>query len=417
MAIVHAILGKADPQRMNGVNSVVHHLSCAQAQAGHRVEIWGITHSTGPASDYGRPLKTRLFRSRKARFALDPELLHQLDQLVQNQHHQGPSEETVLHLHGGFIPEWASLSRACRRRGIPYVFTAHGSYNVVAMDRSRRRKALYMLLFENRMLRGARAVHCIGRSELEALEARLPGLPTVLVPNGQAAVAASPEAKSKSTEPVFGFVGRLDRFTKGLDLLVDAFDAYRRRGGAGRLVLIGGGEDENRIRQDVRGRNLEAFVDFAGPRFGQEKLDLMAGFSAFFHPSRNEGMPTAVLEAAALGLPVVVSRETNTAEAVQAFGAGIALENNDARHLADAMVRVAQWHAHPELAHPICAAAQRMHREAFDWADIAQRLAAMAQQGPEAAQNGQHSYAGIGRPMRSRTDTPQSVETAFARRA
>ena len=89
MAIVHAILGKADPQRMNGVNSVVHHLSSAQAEQGHRVEIWGITRSESKASDYGRPLKTRLFRSRKLRFALDPAMLSALDQLVQNKSPQG----------------------------------------------------------------------------------------------------------------------------------------------------------------------------------------------------------------------------------------------------------------------------------------------------------------------------------------
>lgn len=367
---------------MNGVNSVVHHLSTAQAEQGHRVEIWGITRSERSASDYGRPLKTRIFRSRKARFALDPAILQALDQLVQNT--RGQASDVVFHLHGGFIPEWTRLSLALRKRGIPYVFTAHGSYNVVAMDRSRRRKELYMHLFENRLLRGARAVHCIGRSEWDALQERLPGLPTVLVANGQAPVEASPEAKT-SKHPVFGFVGRLDRFTKGLDLLVDAFDAYRRRGGLGRLVLIGGGADAQRIQQDVRSRGLDAFVDFPGPQFGQNKLDRMAGFSAFFHPSRNEGMPTAVLEAAALGLPIVVSRETNTADFVRAYGAGIALEHNRSQDLAEAMAQVAQWHRDPQRAKAIVQAARRMHAEAFDWKRIGHCLAVLAQGGPEAA--------------------------------
>ena len=224
----------------------------------------------------------------------------------------------------------------------------------------------------------------LGRSEYSALQERLPGLPLVLVANGQAPVQASPEAK-KHAEPQFGFVGRLDRFTKGLDLLVDAFDAYRRRGGQGRLVLIGGGADEQRIREDVRTRGLEAFVEYPGPRFGQDKLDRMAAFSAFFHPSRNEGMPTAVLEAAALGLPLVVSQETNTADFVRAYGAGMALERNRSQDLAMAMEQVAQWHSDPQKAKPIQEAARRMHEEAFDWQRIGHCLALVAEKGPAAA--------------------------------
>jgi len=42
--IIHLVLGKANPQRMNGVNRVVHQLANTQAALGQSVTIWGIAN-------------------------------------------------------------------------------------------------------------------------------------------------------------------------------------------------------------------------------------------------------------------------------------------------------------------------------------------------------------------------------------
>ena len=43
MEIIHLILGKANPNRMNGVNKVVHELATTQVEKGISAEVWGIT--------------------------------------------------------------------------------------------------------------------------------------------------------------------------------------------------------------------------------------------------------------------------------------------------------------------------------------------------------------------------------------
>ena len=50
MEIIHIILGKANPERMNGVNKVVHEMASNQTQRGYEVMVWGIT--TNPVHDY-----------------------------------------------------------------------------------------------------------------------------------------------------------------------------------------------------------------------------------------------------------------------------------------------------------------------------------------------------------------------------
>ena len=161
MEIIHLILGKANPDRMNGVNRAVHHLATSQAQNGLRVSVWGITPTPESAYPDGRLYATRLFRSRKNKLGLDPALSKALREVRPG---------VVFHFHGGFIPEYFHAARMLTRQGIPYIFTPHGSYNTVALRKSAWMKKLYFPLFERFVLNHARAIHLLGHSEELAMQ-------------------------------------------------------------------------------------------------------------------------------------------------------------------------------------------------------------------------------------------------------
>jgi hypothetical protein len=46
MEIIHLVLGKANPQRMNGVNKVVFEMATKQADNGFAIQVWGIAKDT-----------------------------------------------------------------------------------------------------------------------------------------------------------------------------------------------------------------------------------------------------------------------------------------------------------------------------------------------------------------------------------
>ena len=69
---------------------------------------------------------------------------------------------------------------------------------------------------------------------------------------------------------------------------------------------------------------------FLALKHGEEKLDLVASLDAFIHCSRWDVLPAACLEAASLGRPLLVSRETNLAEYVERSGAGLVLDETSA---------------------------------------------------------------------------------------
>jgi len=62
-------------------------------------------------------------------------------------------------------------------------------------------------------------------------------------------------------------------------------------------------------------------VCFTGPLHGREKLAALAGAELFVLPSLSEGFSMAVLEAAAAGLPVLLTPQCNFPELAQAGGA------------------------------------------------------------------------------------------------
>jgi glycosyltransferase involved in cell wall biosynthesis len=97
-------------------------------------------------------------------------------------------------------------------------------------------------------------------------------------------------------------VGRLSP-EKGFDLLLRALVSVRERFPAADLVIAGAGPEEAALKAECRRLGLEAAVRFAGRV--DRPYALFPGAALFVLSSRHEGMPNALLEAAASGLPIV----------------------------------------------------------------------------------------------------------------
>jgi glycosyltransferase involved in cell wall biosynthesis len=365
LKIIHLILGKANPERMNGVNRVVSELADAQHKAGQQVAIWGFTRDL--RHNYPeRSVATHLFKQKRNLFLLDPSFARALENL--------DSKEVVFHLHGGYIPSWYTVSRVLHERDFRFVFTPHGSYNVLARKRSQFWKWLYFQFFEKHLLQRAGYIHCLGSSEVSGLESLYPTQKCRLIPYGFEPSNSVIETPPPAEDFVIGYCGRMDVFTKGLDLALEGFSQFlKKHPGAARFWLIGDGQERNQLERKAQKLGIRGQVHFLGRVFGKDKERLLRQMHVFLHPSRNEGLPSAVLEACSLGLPCIVSKETNLASYINQHKAGIGLEHNTAQAIVEALQKtydlyreegLAQWQAN----------AIQLIRIDFSWKQLTQRL-------------------------------------------
>jgi len=103
------------------------------------------------------------------------------------------------------------------------------------------------------------------------------------------------------------FLSRIDIYTKGLDILIKAFEKLCKRYPALRLILAGYQFDKVESLLSGLPSSLRERIQYAGFVSGEEKIDLLSKAKLFVMPSRHESLPISILEAAACAKPVIVS--------------------------------------------------------------------------------------------------------------
>jgi len=161
------------------------------------------------------------------------------------------------------------------------------------------------------------------------------GVPDRLpAPGGVAALA---ELGVPPGVPVVGNVAALTDH-KDHATLVEAMALLRRRIPEARLVIAGEGELREDLERRVRAHGLADRVVFTGFRRDLDRL--LPAFSVFCLSSRLEGLGTSLLDAMALGLPVVATAAGGVPEAVEDGVSGRLVPPRDPAALANALADV-----------------------------------------------------------------------------
>ena len=134
--------------------------------------------------------------------------------------------------------------------------------------------------------------------------------------------------------PLVGTVGRLNE-VKRQDRLIRGFAAMLGRFPEAHLVLIGDGPLMSELRLLAEGLGIGPRVHFAGYRADPERV--LGALDVFALTSRSEGMPLAVLEAWAAGVPVVASRVGGLPEMIDDGRTGLLVDAEDVGALAAAI--------------------------------------------------------------------------------
>lgn len=152
-------------------------------------------------------------------------------------------------------------------------------------------------------------------------------------------IAARTEQSDLPGEPIFLFLGWLEE-NKGVH---DLLEAVRQLGEAGqrfRVRIGGSGSEHQRLVAMAANLGIENRVEFLGWVAGPDKLQVMAGADVLVLPSYSEGMPNAVLEGMAAGLPVIATAVGGVPALVIDGKTGLLIEPGHPEQLAAAMQRL-----------------------------------------------------------------------------
>jgi glycosyltransferase involved in cell wall biosynthesis len=275
--------------------------------------------------------------------------LHDYRALCPNGVLRRPTGEPCTRCVDGSPVLWPAVRHRCVRGSLRLSAAAAAE---ASLNRLRRRYArVALLLAPSRFLHGM------------LMRAGFPPERIAHVPN---AVARAPGAGPHPAPARFMFAGRLTE-DKGLDVLLCAARQLR---GVARIAVLGGGRHEGAVRARVAAERLP--VDVLGPGAPERVVHELCASTAAVLPSLwFENCPLAVLEAAARGIPAVVSDLGAMPELVEHRRTGLLVRPGNPAALADALLELAGDTA---LARELGRRARRRVRERHGEADYLARV-------------------------------------------
>lgn len=110
----------------------------------------------------------------------------------------------------------------------------------------------------------------------------------------------------RNTLPTVLAVGRLSP-EKGFDVLIDALAILKHEGKPQNLVLVGDGPLRTSLADKAKKHGIAELVEFTGELEPQEVRARLRRADLFCLPSFSEGLPISIMEAMAIGVPVVTT--------------------------------------------------------------------------------------------------------------
>lgn len=157
-------------------------------------------------------------------------------------------------------------------------------------------------------------------------------------------------------------VGNMHGDVKGHPWLIAAAPAVVREFPKTRFIFAGDGESRAPLEQQVAGLGLQQSFAFLGRR--DDIPDVLASCDIAVLPSKAEGLPNAVLEYMAAGLPTIASRVGGNAELVEDGVTGLLVPPQDSAALANALLRLLR---DPQLLQQIASGGRRLVSEGFSF--------------------------------------------------
>ena len=260
-------------------------------------------------------------------------------------------------LHAHFAVDATHALPLIRYLGIPAIVTLHG-YDVTVRDEEQRRKPMGAIFLHRRQQLWQHAAVFLCVSEFIRDAALRVGFPADKLRVHYIGIDRKIfQPTQQLREQAVLFVGRLTE-KKGCDRLLRAMQRVQRVLPAASLIIIGSGEQMDSLQRQAAGLHLRCSFLGARPpadvKHWMQRVRVLCAPSITAANGDSEGLPTVIVEAHAMGLPVVAYQHAGIPEIVLDGITGLLSEEEDIDSLAQGILRCltdeAFWHRSSEAA-------------------------------------------------------------------
>ena len=219
--------------------------------------------------------------------------------------------------------EYLTIWPQLKKKYIPYIIIPHGELGKEAQYKKHIKKVIANLLFFNRFTKNAAAIQCLSKRELDNTRF---GKKKILATNGIYIPKRKKIDKPNDTSVNFCYIGRLDAYHKGLDLLIMAVKELKTYLQERSVTINIFGPDilgrMNYLKELIIKTDVSEIIKLNHEVAGEEKERILLTSDVFIQTSRFEGMPLGILEALSYGIPTIITEGTTLAETIQKANAG-----------------------------------------------------------------------------------------------
>ena len=261
----------------------------------------------------------------------------------------------LIHVHGGRAAFFLSLFS----RKTPTVYTVHGLHGLYSKSRCFR---MLTRLAEKKSMKSFSQTVFVSKTEKSLAEKEKCIDPfhqkSRVILNG---ISSQNFPKANPCLKRLGFIGRFCE-QKDPVFVIEVLRILASKGFS--LIMIGGGSLEHLVRNKIFTYGLEKTVLIKGAISRSEALSALSQVEMLLMPSLWEGLSIALIEAMAMGVPVIASKIPSIQEVIQHGETGVLVSEKNPNHYAEAILNL---YSQPKKKEKIIQQAQKHIGTHFMW--------------------------------------------------
>lgn len=234
----------------------------------------------------------------------------------------------IVVFHSVYYMAYVKIAASLKHKNIPYLIQLHGALSKKNYSKGFIKKWIANLLFFKKFIKQASAIIYLNQGELN--HSIVPAINPVarILPNG-CYLPVSPPAIEETARFSIIYLGRIDKHHKGLDILFEALNRLNKNDRQSLTIdFYGTGKEKDMAWFTEKLSQFSDLAKYHGAVYGDDKIAALKTHNAIILTSRYEGMPMGILEALSLGLPCIVTEQTNMADVVIHHDCGWVAELN-----------------------------------------------------------------------------------------